>query len=240
MPNKKKKNRVPRQFLLLWTRALCRGALILKTGVGSTKQSKEECKKGKKKKGEKKPAIKQDCEEKYAKSLQPLLTPRRFSSLAPLCFHLSCDVSYQCTDSQETSLEHLALMEKGFCRLKRSGGSWGCDSTWAPVSEMWPQLVNRSPRSAPSHWWDWISAVHRSVNTLSVCLSYKLFFLGVYWVLAWETTARDLTWAAQENTSAPWQVNGRSDSSRMAALTQDMQVPIKSAASAWFTKMEAG
>ena len=41
----------------------------------------------------KKAAIKLNCEEKHAKSLQPLLTLHRFSSLAPLCFHLSCDVS---------------------------------------------------------------------------------------------------------------------------------------------------
>ena len=73
MPNKKKqKNRVPRQFLLLWTRALCRGALILKTGAGSTKQSKEECKKGKKKKRERKS---QQLSRTVRKSMRNLCSP---------------------------------------------------------------------------------------------------------------------------------------------------------------------
>lgn len=178
--NAKQKKRSATSVSSLMNSCFVSWVLILKTGAGSTKQSKEECRVRSKKK---KAAIKLNCEEKHAKSLQPLLTLHRFSSLAPLCFHLSCDVSPSAWTAKKLLWNIWLWWRKG--SVDWSGGSWGCDSTWAPVSEMWPKLDNRSPRSAPSHRCDWISAVqmiHCSVNTLSVCLiSYSSWMFTESW-----------------------------------------------------------
>lgn len=57
--------------------------------------------------------------------------------LPPLCFHLSCDVSPTAQTAKNSgSLEHLALMEKGFCRLKRRELKLGLDvgDSWLNVA----------------------------------------------------------------------------------------------------------
>lgn len=57
---------------------------------------------------------------------QPLLTLHSLLLLSNLCFHLSCDVSPTAQTAKNSgSLEHLALMEKGFCGLKRERAEVG-------------------------------------------------------------------------------------------------------------------
>lgn len=68
-----------------------------------------------------------------------------FFLLPPLCFHLSRDVSLSAERAKSLgSLEHLALMEKGFCRgreltLGLEGG------------EVQPQFDSRNPCSILYH-----------------------------------------------------------------------------------------